>query len=320
MISPITKLPAPPPGKQGWPWFETQGLTEPQPLPANPLKISIATPSYNQAAFIEETIRSVLLQDYAPLEYIIIEDGSKDQSPEIIAKYQPFLGHYERGPNRGFGEAVNAGLQRCTGDIMAYLNSDDLYLPGALATVAKVFSDCPEVDWIVGASLLADRTGQSIGINSSLGFSKKLFYSGRYLGGHPAWNGKWIPQESVFWRRSLWEKAGGSFLRERLQYGDFELWSRFWQLADLHVVPVPLGIYRCHPATYTSVQGNNSLAPCTKLIADAPGEKHSPGVVRGRDLIGRLGQRFLQSWGEPAKAVEFDLASGKWKTAVHRVS
>src|SRR5437870_1707527 len=144
-------------------------------------KISIVTPSYNQAAFIESTIRSVLDQHYPSLEYIIIEDGSTDPSLEVIKKYRDRLADLVVGPNKGFGEALNAGLQLCTGEIMAWINADDFYLPGTLETVAWIFNDCPQIDWIVGASLICDPEGRPISINSSRGYAKSLFFSGRYL-------------------------------------------------------------------------------------------------------------------------------------------
>lgn len=308
----LPDLPSCPPDKRGWPWY--------QPTPASvsshsPPRISIVTPSYNQERFIEETIRSVLLQQWPNLEYIIIEDGSTDTSPAAIRKYEPWLAKFVTGPNRGFGEAVNAGLQMATGDIMAYLNSDDFYLPGAFETVARVFRDCPEVEWVVGASWICSSDSQPFAINSCRGYSRKLFYSGRYLGGHPAWSGQWIPQESVFWRRSLWQKAGGSFLRERLQYGDFEMWSRFWQHADLHFIPVTLAAYRCHAATYTSRQGNRSLEPCTRLIEAASSDRLSPGAIRLRSVLCRASERLSRTLGEPAKYLAYDTASGKWKVA-----
>jgi glycosyltransferase involved in cell wall biosynthesis len=277
-------------------------------------KISIVTPSYNQAAFVEATLRSVLDQGYPNLEYLVMEDGSTDGSPAIIGQYRDRLAQYVAEPNRGFGAVLNDGLHRTTGEIMAWLNSDDLYLPYTLSTVARIFRDCPEVDWITGLSLLCDQAGNFVRIVSPEGFSRRLFFSGRYLGGHPAWSGRWIPQESVFWRRSLWEKSGAHFLTERLQYGDFELWSRFWKHADLHVVPLPLGVYREHAATYTSTRGTKSIEPCTRLLAAAGEETLSLSAIRRRELLSRLGTRALQKFGQPAKAVKCEPATGRWRS------
>lgn len=284
------------------------------------LKISIVTPSYNQAGYLEETLCSVLDQRYPNLEYIIMEDGSTDGSPAIIERHRAGLAQVVARPNRGFGAVLHDGLSRCTGEIMAWLNSDDLYLPHTLRTVARIFQDCPEVDWLTGWSLLCDSHGNITATVAPEGFNRRLFFSGRYLGGHAAWSGRWIPQESVFWRRSLWEKAGAHFLQERLQYGDFELWSRFWRHADLHLVQLPLGVYREHAATYTSTRGTKSLDPCTRLLASAGEQSLSCHSIRARELVCRPGQRLLQRFGQPAKAVRYVVAEGRWRAETIRVA
>lgn len=299
-----------PPSKNSWP--SNAALPSSSPAPSRFPRISIVTPSYNQAPYIEDTIRSVLCQGYPNLEYIVMEDGSTDGSQAILEKYRSGFSQYVSGPNRGFGAVLHDGLSRAGGDIMAWLNSDDLYLPGALDTVARVFEDLPEVDWIVGGSVLCDGEGRNFSANMPKGFSRKMFFSGRYLGGHPSWNGRWIPQESVFWRRSLWEKSGARFLQERLQYGDFELWSRFWRHADLHLVPIPLGVYRCHPATYTSQRGNKSTGPCTELIEKAGEPTMGPGAIRWREFASRLSGKMATRFGEPAWWLEYDLTAAKW--------
>ena len=106
-----------------------------------PPKISIVTPSFNQGQFIEETIRSVLDQDYPNLEYLVIDGGSTDQTIDIIRKYETQLSYWESEKDRGQVHAINKGLARATGDIFAYINSDDIYLPGTFATVAKYFDE-----------------------------------------------------------------------------------------------------------------------------------------------------------------------------------
>ena len=134
----VKDLPPPPPDKTGWPWTEQS-----EPLPERmedgsewPL-ISIVTPSYNQGEFIEETIRSVLLQGYPNLEYIIIDGGSTDNSIEIIQKYKPFLAYWVSEPDRGQSHGINKGFCRATGQLIGWQNSDDFYYPHAFEAAAK---------------------------------------------------------------------------------------------------------------------------------------------------------------------------------------
>jgi len=150
----LKDLPPPPPAKSGWPWTEEP----PQPLDAAPFasawpRISIVTPSYNQARFIEETIRSVLLQGYPNLEYIIIDNGSSDGSLEIIKKYAPWLKHWMSEKDQGQSDALNKGFSLCSGEILAFLNSDDMFLPEALQTVALSYVKNGRFIWLASAVL-----------------------------------------------------------------------------------------------------------------------------------------------------------------------
>src|SRR5438309_6203079 len=132
------KLPPPPPNHTGWPWTEGAAplgelMGDGSPWP----RITIVTPSYNQGRFLEETIRSVLLQGYPNLEYMVIDAASTDESVEIIRKYERWLAYWVSEKDRGQTHAINKGLAKATGEIFSYLNSDDLLAPGALAAVAE---------------------------------------------------------------------------------------------------------------------------------------------------------------------------------------
>jgi len=136
----LAELPPPPPRRTGWPWtVETPPLPSARPDGSPWPRISIVTPSYNQGRFIEETIRSVLLQGYPDLEYIIIDGASTDQSAEIIQKYEPWLTYWVSEKDRGQAHAINKGFAKATGDIGAYLNSDDMYLVNALTIASNLF-------------------------------------------------------------------------------------------------------------------------------------------------------------------------------------
>ena len=273
---------------------------------------SIVTPCYNQVEFVATTLESVATQNYPALEYIVVDDESTDGTSDVIRQHEQSITRIITQKNKGFGETLHMGLNQCTGEIMAWINSDDYYLPGAFAAVSRAFMDCPEVDWIVGASLICYREGIPASINATKGFAKSLFFSGRYLGGHPAWSGDWIPQECVFWRRSLWEKAGSKFLPERRQYGDFELWSRFWQHADLHVLPVPIAVFRYHTESFTAQRGHTSTEPCTKIIEASGLGKYRPWQIQWRDRLCRMSNALKQRLGEPAKVLRYDQLASKW--------
>ena len=150
----IDDLPAPPADKTGWPWTDT-GIDSVPPDQAWP-SFSIITPSYNQGQFLEETIRSILLQGIPNLEVIVMDGGSQDQSREILEKYGPWLTHWVSEPDKGQSHAINKGWERATGDWMAYLNSDDMYFPGALKAVAMATQHDPSIAALAGGVRFVD--------------------------------------------------------------------------------------------------------------------------------------------------------------------
>lgn len=216
------------------------------------MKISIVTPSYNQGAFLEGTIVSVLGQNYPNLEYIVIDGGSADNSLETIKAYDEQLTYWCSEPDQGQYDAINKGFAKSTGEIMAWLNSDDLYTPDVFKTVAEIFSEHPEIEWLTSVtSLTLNDNDSTITKGRTKGFTKGAFFRGRN-GGVPAFHSHFVIQESTFWRRSLWEKAGGRIDTSLKLAGDFELWARFWQHANLYSTTVPLGIVRRHDAQKTA--------------------------------------------------------------------
>ena len=195
------RLPPPPLNKTGWPWTRKS-----KPLPScapdgKPWpKISIVTPSYNQGQFLEETIRSVLLQNYPNLEYIIIDGGSKDESVQILDKYSPWLTYWISEPDRGQSHALNKGFALATGEIFAWINSDDLYMISAFKKVAGMMRNS-RYDFLIGERLNIDSDGNVID-HQMISPLKVSYFQTCYLGRNPFF------QETVFFRRSLWEKAG----------------------------------------------------------------------------------------------------------------
>jgi glycosyltransferase involved in cell wall biosynthesis len=211
-------LPAPPPGASGWPWEH-----EPSPMPGTMPggapwpRISVVTPSYNQGEFLEQTIRSVLLQSYPDLEYMIFDGGSSDGSVEIIKKYGDHLAHWESETDRGQSHAINKGFAKATGQIVCWLNSDDFYLPGTLKFVADALADGTGNSAIVGHALRVYADGR--GAMKLEGRYKNLTRLLQF------WRGYEMHQPSIFWRREVFEKVG--LLDEGQHYIlDFDYWVR----------------------------------------------------------------------------------------------
>jgi glycosyltransferase involved in cell wall biosynthesis len=202
--------------------------------------ISIVTPSFNQAPFLEECIDSVLSQNYPCLEYIIMDGGSSDNSVEIIKKYEKHLTYWQSKPDGGQYNAVNEGFKKTSGDIMAWLNSDDKYHRDAFFKVAYLLDSSFGIEWLTGHPTFWGKHGEFSHIEPELPtYCRKDFLEGRY-------NYPFIQQESTFWKRSLWDRAGGC-LRTDLDYaGDLELWLRFFRYALLYSVNTFLGGYRSH--------------------------------------------------------------------------
>jgi hypothetical protein len=162
MPSLLKQLPPPSRSKSGFPWTEeSQAPTTPFEYRIYP-KLSIVTPSYNQGEFIEETIRSVLLQNYPNLEYLIIDGGSTDNTLEILKCYAPWIHYWVSEPDQGQSDAINKGLQQTTGDIWAYMNSDDRYEPGTFHKVAAEFAADPALRWVTGYAEYVNETGDFV--------------------------------------------------------------------------------------------------------------------------------------------------------------
>ena len=224
---------------------------------ASPLpKISIVTPSFNHAPFLEQTIRSVLDQNYPALEYFVLDGGSGDGSVEIIRKYADRLAYWASEPDGGQYDAINKGFARATGEIMGWLNSDDKHLPWTLHTVAQIFQSFPEAQWLTTLyPLCMDEEGHVVTCREIYSVCRHGFLSGQNLPGGDWHAGDYLQQEGTFWRRSLWETVGGRMEASLKLAGDFDLWARFCAAgAEPYGVPVPLGAFRFQSGQKTAHQ------------------------------------------------------------------
>jgi len=205
-------------------------------------KISIVTPSFNQAEFLEDTILSILSQDYPNLEYIIIDGGSRDDSVDIIKKYARKLAYWVSEPDKGRGDAINKGFARSSGEIMSWLGCGDMYFPWTFDLMREIFVTFPEIEWLASHAICIWATKYLPHIYGDVrGYAKSGFFDGRNLSGRTS-----IQQESVFWRCSLWQRAGGYVDENLAGMPDFELWLRFWQQGQLYTLSAPLGGIRAH--------------------------------------------------------------------------
>ncbi|MHB0965795.1 MAG: glycosyltransferase family 2 protein [Bellilinea sp.] len=198
-------------------------------------RITVVTPSYNQAAFIEETIHSVLDQDYPNLEYIIVDGGSTDGSVDIIRRYADRLAWWVSEKDRGQTDAINKGFARATGEILAWLNSDDTYQPGALREAATALAEHPQAGLLYGDANYIDEKSRVIGR-----FPAAQTDYGRLRRGYVH-----VPQQSAFFRADLWRKVGP--LDPTFFFAmDYDLWVRLARQAPVVYIPRLWANFRLH--------------------------------------------------------------------------
>lgn len=312
MVDPPTllDLPPPPSGRTGWPWtMATKRLPATRPDGSGWPRISIVTPSYNQGDYLEETIRSVLLQGYPNLEYIVLDGGSSDASPDIIRKYAPWLSRWRSEPDRGQVPAIIDGLSHSTGAILNWVNSDDALQPNCLQAVGVCDALVEGADIICGTRLLRD---------GATGIERlQLHWQPHwrlYMLGIPD-----FPQECAFFSRRAWELAGE--LDERMRYAfDVAFYARaLANSRSLAFSPSVFGVMHEHGSQKTFTHDAYKVEEQRILTAE-----YSP-----RGLMPRVWRRALNTRFQPvvralldltvrangrAKVVYYDNHEGAWRT------
>lgn len=203
------------------------------------MKISIITPSLNQVAYIQATIASVLDQNYPDLEYIVVDGGSTDGTPDVLKKYGRRL-RWVSEPDRGQTDAINKGLRMAEGEVLAYLNADDLYLPGTLDRVAGYFKTHPDAGWLYGHCRLIDESGNPIGELDAPPFNLRRMID----------RAEYVPQPTVFWRRSAAAVVGEFDVALRYTM-DYDYFIRLGTYTPGHRLDAELACFRLQPASKT---------------------------------------------------------------------
>src|SRR5512135_3246200 len=223
-------------------------------LSANP-KVSIVTPSYNQGQFLEASIQSVLAQSYPDIEYIAVDGGSKDNSPEILKKYEQHFTWWVSEKDKGHADALNKGFSRATGDILAWLNSDDIYFPGAVSDAVSILMEHPNVGMVYGDADLIDDSGAPAGRFASKQTSYRQMLRGSVH----------IPQATTFFRADIWNQIGPLDLSLFFSF-DYDLWVRIAKVSQVLYVQKRWAQFRIHDAGKTIINDDRCYPDMLRVL------------------------------------------------------
>ena len=245
-------------------------------------KITVITPVMNSAHYLEQAMVSVLSQGYPNLEYFVVDGRSTDGSVEIIRKYESQLAGWVSEPDNGMYDALNKGFARTSGEIMGWISATDVLHLGALFVAGSVFNAFPQVEWITGRPTSLSNEGMAIRVGRLRRWSRVRFLAGANQS---------IQQESTFWRRTLWERAGGHTDASRREGGDFELWVRFFRHAKLYSVDALIGAFRDHPDSLGALHGETIRRIHEEVIE----REVQPGAWRGVRFFRAVSKPMLRT-------------------------
>jgi GT2 family glycosyltransferase len=268
-------------------------------MTSNTPLVSIVTPSFNQARYVEQTMRSVLEQDHPRVEYLVIDGASKDGSVDIIKKYERRLAYWVSEKDSGQAEAINKGLARAKGEVVAWLNSDDYYLPGAVSAAVKIFGSNPDVVLVYGDMLAVDENGRTTNIMKYGQLSLADLVCFQIIG-----------QPSVFFRRDALNKAG--LLDTTFHFLlDHQLWIRIAMQGKILHVPQTWSAARYHAEAKNVAKAAQFGHEVFRILDWAKSQPGLTGTISGarearraRASAHRVDARYLLDGGQPGSALK----------------
>ncbi len=259
--------------------------------------VSIVTPSYNQAAYLEQTLRSVLDQDHRDLEYLVVDGGSTDGSTDIIRRHADRLAWWTSEKDSGQAEAINKGMQRARGEIVGWLNSDDIYLPGAVTAAARAFAAHPQAVMVYGDTRAIDAQGHTLNVlhYPQLTLEDLLCY-------------QIIGQPAVFMRRAAYQAAGGLDPSYHFML-DHQLWIKFALQGEIVHINEEWAAARYHPQAKNRAQATGFAREAYRLLEWAEAERALQPALRRlgsrpRAAAERVNARYLLDDGQAGAALQ----------------
>lgn len=269
-------------------------------------KISIVTVAYNMERFIEQTIRSVVNHKTPDVEYILIDGASSDATISIAKRYESSIDTLISEPDDGQYQAIAKGFSHSSGEVMGWINADDILMPWTFSVVAQIFDEFPDIEWITGSPAFLNESGQLTRIQWNLPAYPRSFIAN---GWYQRNLGAYLQQESMFWRRSLWDRAGGLDTSHSLA-ADFDLWTRFAKHAELTPVDIPLAAFRERSDARSSAGADKYEAEVAAICATKPRPPLLWRFIATLGLGPRAAARLLIR--RPGSSIIYDRTHRRW--------